>query len=428
MDLLFSSLLGSIFMAGVLVTPPLIVHFYWYKPHRTDHRRYVDDNIQAWFFWAAANLVISWWLAVIVDFVPVVARFVIAAAWGHVSEFVKNRIEMYNSVKDNIKPVFYAASAWVSWTIIFAGIYKLFNNDDPQHSRARYTYRLSQVVEFMFFFALVFCASRMLSHAIAFNFHRTAYRERMTSLEEALAVIEKLRDYRPARPAAKSGARTPILRTPVFSDREHAKRLSQALKNVSPSRSSHGHGDDGNDGDTSETDHDATLVNRKSKTQKNRRSWFEFGRKDGSPETSIPPQTNSPDRADSVNEEIESRQPIPPIPSSRPLTPSGLNPHRYPPLGQQGGESSRRPSEEGGVFDGGVKSAAKVLKNAVLHDARNIRGTNDEDLAQLTWGVGSSHEAKVYPLPISSDFCLINMCSAWPDPSICASKIAIVAT
>ncbi|KXN86319.1 Mechanosensitive ion channel protein 5 [Leucoagaricus sp. SymC.cos] len=391
--LLFSSLLGSTFVAGLLVIPPLLVHFYWYEPHPTDHRRYVKDNIQAWFFWAAANLVISWWLALVIDLVPIVARFIIAAAWGHVSEFVKNRIEMYNSVKGNIKPVFYAASGWLSWTIIFGGIFKLFDSNEPSQSRAGYTYRLSQVVEFMFFFAMVFCASRMLSHAIAFNFHRTAYKERMDSLEQALTVIEKLRDYRPVRSAGghyKTGTRTPVLKTSGFSDKEHAKRLSQALKNVTPPQSSHGHGDDGNDGDISDMDHDGTLVTQKGRHNKNRRSWFEFGKRDDSPGELSTSQSGSPDRCDNPVDEIELRQQRIPPPSSRPLTPSNLNPHRYPPQGHSEDESSRQ-SVDGGV---GVRQAAKVLRSAVLHDARNIKGTADEDLAQLSWNVSSSHEAK----------------------------------
>ncbi|KAF5363319.1 hypothetical protein D9756_000581 [Leucocoprinus leucothites] len=393
---LFSSLLGSTFMAGVLVVPPLIIHFYWYEPHPTDHRRYVKDNIQAWFFWAASNLVISWWLALIIDLVPIVARFIIAAAWGHVSEFVKNRIEMYNSVKDNVKPIFYAASGWLSWTIIFGSIFKLFNMDDPTNSRAGYTYRLSQVMEFLFFFVLVFCIGRMLSHAIAFNFHRTAYKERIASLEEALAAIEKLRDYRPVRPLSgnyRIGTRTPILKTQAFSDKEHAKKLSQALKNVTPPQSSRGHGDDGNDGDTSDIDHDATLVYKKGKNSKNRRSWFEFNKKDDSRDDSSTSPGGSSGQCDDQLEEIELRkQAIPNLPSSRPLTPSNLNPHRYPPPGQSGAATPRS-SVEGGL-DGGVRQAAIALKNAVLHDARNLKGTSDDDQAQLSWGVSSSHEAK----------------------------------
>jgi hypothetical protein len=383
-------------MAGVLVVPPLLVHFYWYKPHPTDHRRYVKDNIQAWFFWAASNLVISWWLALTIDVVPIVARFIIAGAWGHVSEFVKNRIEMYNSIKDTIKPVFYAASGWLSWTIIFGGIFKLFNGDDPINSHAGYTYRLSQVVEFMFFFALVYCVSRMLSHTIAFTFHGTAYKDRIVSLEEALAVIEKLRDYKPVRPTGgnyRTGIRTPVFKHTTFSDKEHAKRLSQALKDVTPPQSSHGHGDDGNDRDT-EIDHDTTLVHKKGKHHKHRRSWFEFGRKDDSPEDLSTSLAESHGLCDNPNEEIELR--YQPYASSRPL--SNLNPHRYPPQGISDDQTPKSNVE--GV---GVIQAAKVLKNAVLHDARNIQGTaDDDDVAQLGWGVSSSHEAKVF-LPIGVD-------------------------
>jgi hypothetical protein len=377
-------------MAGLLVVPPIIVHFYWYKPHPSEQRRYVKDNVQAWFFWAASNLVISWWLALIIDLVPIVARFIIAAAWGHVSEFVKNRIEMYNSVKDNIKPAFYAASGWLSWTIIFGSIFKLFNPDDSTQSRAGYTFRLSQVIEFLFFLTLVYCASQILSHAIAFNFHRTAYKERVVSLEEALAVIEKLRDYRPSR--YRTGARTPILKQSAFSDKEHAKRLSQALKDMTHPRSSHEHGDGGNDEDTSEIVHDATYVHKKRKHNKDRRSWFEFSRRDDSDQSTSP--VGSSDRCDDTVEEIEPRQQhVSHLSPSQPHTASNLNPHRHPPHGQSG-EVTPGSSVEGGL-DGGVRQAAKALKHAVLHDARNLKGTTDEEMAQLSWSVSSSHEAKV---------------------------------
>ena len=135
-------------------------------PHPDDHRRYVKDNIEAWLFWAAANVSISWALALIVDIIPVVVRFIISMAWGHVSEHVKSRIELYNSVKGPIKPVLYAASGWLSWVIIFAHIFKLYDMDDEGASRASYTPRLYQAIEFLFFFTLVICAQKMLSHFI----------------------------------------------------------------------------------------------------------------------------------------------------------------------------------------------------------------------------------------------------------------------
>jgi hypothetical protein len=144
--LLFSSLIGSTFLAGLLITPPLIVHFYWYKPHPTEHRRYVDKNVQAWLFWAAANVVISWFLAMIIDIIPILVRYFLAAAWGHVSEAFKTRLEMYASVKDTIKPAFYAASGLASWVIIFGHIYNLYSEDDDVTSTAPYTDRVSQTI------------------------------------------------------------------------------------------------------------------------------------------------------------------------------------------------------------------------------------------------------------------------------------------
>lgn len=137
--LLFGSLIGSTLLSGLVATPAILVHFYWYKPHPTAHRRYVTDNVEAWLFWAAANLTISWYLALLVDVVPILTRFLLAAFWGHVSEDVKSKTELYNSVKDTIKPVFYAASGWISWVIVFAHIYKLHDVDNGSESRAEYT-------------------------------------------------------------------------------------------------------------------------------------------------------------------------------------------------------------------------------------------------------------------------------------------------
>jgi len=140
--LLFSSLIGSLFITGILITPALLIHFYWYKPNPTPDRLYIKQNIQAWLFWAAANILISWQLAMIVDIIPVIVRFIISVSWGHVSERVKSQIEMYNSAKNTVKPVLYAASGWVSWIIIFGHIFELFDMDDVHESRASYTRRV----------------------------------------------------------------------------------------------------------------------------------------------------------------------------------------------------------------------------------------------------------------------------------------------
>lgn len=101
----------------------------------------MTDNVEAWLFWAAANILISWYLAMAVDIIPAIVRFLISASWGHVSESVKNKIELYDSVKKNIKPVLYAASAWLSWIIIFEQIFELQTSKDVT-SRASYTDRV----------------------------------------------------------------------------------------------------------------------------------------------------------------------------------------------------------------------------------------------------------------------------------------------
>lgn len=67
----------------------------------------------------------------------------IGIAWGHVSEVIKSRLELYTSVKEPIKPVLYAASGWVSWVILFNNIFKLYDIGDEDASRAPYTPRVS---------------------------------------------------------------------------------------------------------------------------------------------------------------------------------------------------------------------------------------------------------------------------------------------
>ena len=139
---LFSSLIGSTLLAGILIIPAILVHVYWFKPHPTIHRRYVRDNVQAWLFWTATNLVISWYIAMFINIIPILLRYFILLSWGHVSESVKSKIEMYDSVKDTAKPAFYAASAYASWIIIFNKIYHLHSDNSAVHSRAPYTDRV----------------------------------------------------------------------------------------------------------------------------------------------------------------------------------------------------------------------------------------------------------------------------------------------
>lgn len=145
--------------------------------------------------------------------------------------------------------------SWGSWAIIFTGIFHLRDNTDPStSSRAPYTYRLVrsvarsledvpglmrsalqyQVVALMFFFILILSIeklvilaivrgiattlhARLIMRAQSLNFHRVAYADRINKTTNALGILDKLRDYRPkrkaARPASSRNASTEFLGT-----------------------------------------------------------------------------------------------------------------------------------------------------------------------------------------------------------------------
>ncbi|KAF9224318.1 hypothetical protein BS17DRAFT_752270 [Gyrodon lividus] len=367
--LLFSSLIGSTFLAGVLVTPALLVHFFWYKPHPTDYRRYVDQNVEAWLFWAAANVVISWGLAMIVDIIPAIVRISISISWGHVSEEVKSRIELYDSIKDTIKPVLYAASAWLSWIILFQNIFNLYNTDNSITSYAAYTDRVAEAIEFLFFFALVICAQRMLSHAIAFAFHRTAYKDRLGKVEAGLCIIEKLRNYKPQthhHHHRSNGEHTPMFSlgfmTP-FSEKEH-------LSSTNRQRTDSILHDDGDDADVE--DGSKGKESRRKHKQREPRTFVKAD------DTTL----GSPglDRGLTSPSNLAMYSPQEQHPTSHQYPPPSARKRIDQPMSQQ---EEHHPAIQ----------AARAIKSAVLHDARNIKG-NSNDLSGLMFGVNSSYEAK----------------------------------
>lgn len=356
--LLFSSLIGSTLLAAILITPALLVHFFWYKPHPTDYRHFVNINIEAWLFWAAANVVISWGLAMIIDIVPAIIRVVIAVTWGHVSETVRTKLELYASIKDTIKPLFYAASAWLSWNILFQNIFKLNDPSDTQNY-APYTYRVAQVIEFLAFFTLVICMKRMFSHAIAFAFHRTAYKERLDEVKKALKVIDTLREYKP-KPSVrhKSHSSHPMFATFTglnpFSDKENHSTLSSGPRLESSAQS---------EGDEADMEDGAKLNKKKGKGKKHR-------------------QCKSTIIVASEDLESSATTPATHFPVDKHTT------HTYPPT--PSGQRSIDPhTEDRTIF----VQAAKAFKTAVLHDARNVKGATHE-LDALVFSMSSTREAK----------------------------------
>ncbi|KAF8528910.1 Mechanosensitive ion channel-domain-containing protein [Hysterangium stoloniferum] len=369
-----STLVGSTILAGVVAAVPIILHFYYLRPHRSEHRQYIADNVSAWLFWAAANILVSWYLAMIVDVIPAVSNLFIFVAWGEISETVRSRVELYNAAKDRFKPVLYGASGWVSWVIIFDGIYNLYDHHDASQSRAHYTPRTYQGIQFLFFFTLVLSLEKILFHVIAFAFHRKAFSDRMEAMQHNLKVIDHLRHYRPRRhiqrPLAHrsvfSSFPTPKSATPAHerSGFNLGKRYGHTPPDLLPEE----------DGHTADIEDTGNV-----KRGKNRKSWI-F--------SSTPTSRQNSDMSQERN--------VANTPADQPYDTHHLQ--TYPPAGPQNDSNrsarvtplQRRDSEE---EDPVVVQAAKVLKSAVLHDARNLKG-KASGFTGLGWDVTSAREAK----------------------------------
>jgi hypothetical protein len=226
------------------------------------------------------------------------------------------------------------------------------------------------------------------NHYVAFAFHRVAYAERMKSVRETLSVIETLRSYQPKQhhSTKSTGSRTPVFsgfgfggtnggrdgrgRTPL-DEKEHYHSLSSALKKASNTNEDSA----GEEGDDEDGVHKVT---KKNKGKQKRRSFRPSERED----------SNNTLRTATTSE----------LPS-RPASPSETNPnthadsdspHRYPPS-TGSGPASKHSWDEG---DTTLVAAVKVIKTAMLHDARNIK--NEEGSKAMAWNVNSEYEARVF--------------------------------
>lgn len=92
--------------------------------------------------------------------------WLVVIVWGTVSERLKSRIELYQTGKGWVKPLFYGACSWVSWVILFEGVFKLYDGKDESQSRAQWTIRVYQVIRFLFFLTLAVCMEKMLVQMI----------------------------------------------------------------------------------------------------------------------------------------------------------------------------------------------------------------------------------------------------------------------
>ena len=191
----------------------------------------------------------------------------------------------------------------------------------------------------------------MISQSIAQTFHETAYKERLDAVGETLHVIETLRDYKPVKSHRKkpSGSRTLIFSSKSPSTRPGSRPNSGRASPVV------GFKDDG---------HTADSENEDSPKGKGKRRSALFLKPGGDPDD-------------------------PPV--------SIASVHSYPPAPRSGANTPTRRRDSHETDDAGaaavVTQAAKVLKTAVLHDARNLRGKDGADKA-LVWDVTNSAEAK----------------------------------
>lgn len=223
----------------------------------------------------------------------------------------------------------------------------------------------------------------MLKTNSAFSFHRTAYKERLDEVETALKVIEKLRMYRPKRHRAQKssfGRATPVfsaLLTPA-NEKDHFFSSRSRPGTPSGSRAPSRAATPELGGESSDEDRDATLVAKKNKKGKARSSWFAHPRSQSEPA----PRDDKPEL--NVSTSSEHRYPPSPLAQS-------------PATGSPVGRSARRSTDledPAAVVQHAATHAAKALKTAILHDARNIQGRDDAELGGLVWNVTSSHEAK----------------------------------
>lgn len=87
----------------------------------------------------------------------------------------------------------------------FNSIFDLRDASDPSNSRAPYTYRIYQVVELLFFIALVWSIEKILIRYISLNFHAVAYADRLKNNAFALSTIDTLKSYRPKKAYRRTG-------------------------------------------------------------------------------------------------------------------------------------------------------------------------------------------------------------------------------
>ena len=225
----------------------------------------------------------------------------------------------------------------------------------------------------------------------AFSFYHTAYKERIATVEKTLDVVEKLRNYRPkhsTHSTHKSATRFPIFSGMGFSalSQQHFSLLNGTLRNPDQPSASRENSESDADNNITETD----CSNRQMDTENSKGAKFLwFGGSLGSrSRQGSDSSVDTHEKMKSVDDDIE----LGPISSTTENMTSSkvhLIPQEYSTVTSP--IPTAKPHLENHP-DTVFKQATRVLKNTVLHDARNLGGQT-ERLAG--WEVNSAHEAKV---------------------------------
>ena len=200
--LLCTTFIGNLVLVGLMLIPILVIRFVYRKQDRDDkeNQDYVADNVEAWFIWAAFNLHFQWWIHFLIEMFPAMFLGAMRLVWGKPNQDVLSRMEYYDVNKPYIKFVLYGALNWGSWAIIFNSFYDLYTRHDPENNaRAKYTARIYEVMEFIFFILLTYCAEKIIIRLISMNFHKTAYADRIQHVTHVLKTLDYLYDHRPKK-------------------------------------------------------------------------------------------------------------------------------------------------------------------------------------------------------------------------------------
>ena len=215
----------------------------------------------------------------------------------------------------------------------------------------------------------------LISRILVFTFHRTAYQDRLDEVNKALAVFDRLKDYRPKRrvPGTPKGLKSGRITPPLVFGRYPVQRKPPFGDGAGHSRSGTPDPTHPEEGTAADVEDLGYLAGSDTEGAK-RKSFLGLGasgklKSKASPEnipmspTKRVPGTNSAGPSRNVSEDFNGV-------ARNQNDQQRL--HTYPPSASPGAGQGLAPAEDAPEAQV-LTQAAKVLKAAVLHDARNTK-------------------------------------------------------